>query len=123
MSDRFRHISYALNFWLSPDNPHGTARWEEVPRPEATVHFVILAFQGENAANDHVHPNLWYSPIVGQTSAKAAFEVQTNAHGGVLGTWDAVSNYGFLDGHVVAARFRDRYRNPDQNVFRPTIAR
>lgn len=116
---KYRETSYALNFWLSPDNPAGYGRVEVVRRPSSIVHYVIKVFEGPNAIADHVHPQLWYSPIPGATPGKAALEVQTNAYGGDKGTWDAMSGYGFLDGHAEALRFRQVYKNLQHNHFDP----
>lgn len=118
----YRQSSYSINFFLSPDNPDGTARLDLVPTPTVTAHFVITVFEGPRSVRDHVHPQLWASPIPDLVPAKAAAEVQTNAHGGAEGTWDAVSNYGYLDGHAAASTFRAVYTDRDHNRFDPDIA-
>ncbi|MBH06992.1 MAG: hypothetical protein CMJ20_11790 [Phycisphaeraceae bacterium] len=123
VGDRFRQSSYAINFWLSPDNKEGVSRLHNLPHPEATSHFIILVFEGDNAANDHVHPKLWHSPIPGQSPAKAALEVQTNAHGGRMGTSNAIGNYGFVDGHAEQLPFNRVYINSNMNSFNPGVAR
>jgi prepilin-type N-terminal cleavage/methylation domain-containing protein/prepilin-type processing-associated H-X9-DG protein len=119
----YRQSSYAINYHLSPDNPGGVARLDRVPSPAAAAHFVISVFEGSRAIRDHVHPHLWWSPIPDLIPAKAAAETQTNAHGGEPGAWDAVSNYGFLDGHAEARPFRAVYTDRERNSFDPSVAR
>ena len=82
----------------------------------------VLAFEGPRAAQDHIHPMDWFSPIIPAVE-KAATEMQTNAHGGVLGLTDSVSTYGFLDGHALALEFREVYTDPAHNLFDPGVAR
>lgn len=118
----FRHTSYAINFWLSPDNPQGFDRIDLVPDAARLVHFVLKTFEGPNAVSDHVHPNLWWSPIANVAPGKAAAEIQTNAHGGPPGSWLSFTNYGFLDGHAESLRFEDLYTNPTHNNFDPNVA-
>ena len=122
VAGEFRQTSYALNFWLSPDNPLGHGRVDTIPMPVNLVHYVIKVFEGPGAVADHVHPDLWYSPIPGATPGKAAREIQTNAYSGDVGTWEAVTGYGFLDGHVEALNFRDVYENPNRNNFDPAAS-
>lgn len=116
---QYRQTSYALNFWLSPDNPVGYARVEAVAQPASVAHYVIKVFEGSNAVSDHVHPSLWYSPIPGATPGKAALEMQTHSYGGDKATWNATSGYGFLDGHAETLQFRQVYENPKYNRFDP----
>ncbi|MEZ6241975.1 MAG: type II secretion system protein [Phycisphaerales bacterium] len=118
----FRQTSYTLNYLLAPDNPNGTAKLSGVPMPHATAHFAIAAFDGPNAAHDHYHPHLWWSPIEDQIPAKAALEVQINAHGGEDRSWLGVSNYGYLDGHAAPKRFQEVYTDRTHNNFNPMYA-
>jgi len=122
-NNKYRQTSYALNFKLSPDNPKGAKTVDEVPSVASTIHFVINTFTGSHAVVDHAHPSLWFHPSRDLIPQKAATEVQTNAHGGKLGTWDATSNYGFLDGHASALSFESVYQSPTNNSFDPFIAR
>jgi len=117
----YRRTSYSLNFLLSPDNRSGSAigRIGLASRPFATVHFVLAAFDGPAAVRDHVHPSLWWSPIEPAIPGKAASEMQTNAHGGDVGTWQAVSTYGFLDGHAEARPFIGVYESRTRHSFDP----
>lgn len=119
IDDVYRQTSYALNYWLSPDNPHGFRVVNEVVRPSDTVHYVIKVFEGPKAAADHVHPHLWFSPIPGASVGKAAAEIQINTYDGAPASPKAVSGYGFLDGHVEARAFESVYRDPQNNSFDP----
>ena len=122
VNGQFRQTSYSINYHLSPDNPSGIGRIDLVERPTATAHFVIAAYEGAAAVADHVHPHLWWSPIVQAIPGKAAIEVQTNAHAGDVGTWEAVSNYGFLDGHAESRTFSAVYTSRSDNSFDPSVA-
>lgn len=122
ISGSFRMTSYALNLELSPDNPQGVKTIDEVPSAASTIHFVINVFTGTGAVVDHVHPALWFSPNKDSIPNKAAAEVQIDAHGGKPGAWDAVSNYGFLDGHASALPFEATYQSPSDNHFDPAVA-
>ena len=118
----FRETSYSINHYLTPDYPEGYARVDLVRRTEKTAHFVIAVFEGPGAVADHVHPYLWWSPIGAAIPGKAATEVQTNAHGGAVGSWDAASAYGFLDGHAERFTFGEMYENRERNRFDPRAA-
>lgn len=118
----YRETSYAINYYLSPDNPAGASKIEHVPSPSATVHFVVKVFEGPKSVADHVHPHLWWSPVERLIPGKAAGEVQTNAHGGEVGSWEARSNYGYLDGHAESELFREVYESRARNRFDPETA-
>ena len=123
-TDQFRRTSYGVNNYLSevaPTKPY--RRLSEVPRPSATVHFLIMAFEGPFAGADHPHVESWMAP--GEPDSPpilAAIQIQTNAHGGQEKSWEARSNYGFLDGHAETLRFRNVYVNPERNNFDPEVA-
>lgn len=119
---RYRQTSYAINYMLSPDNPFGVERVVQVPSPSQTVHAVLKVFGGGKAVADHVHPRLWLSTLPGGSAQKAALEIQTHAFGGDAGTWGAVSNYGYLDGHAEASRFDGVYTDVDHNRFATDVA-
>ena len=116
---RYRRSSYAINFMVSPDNPDGVGRIDGVAVPSGTAHFVISAFEGPGAVSDHVHPHLWASPFRRRVPAKAAGEVQTDAHGGEPSSWTARSNYGFLDGHAETALVEQMYEDASRHRFEP----
>ncbi|MEM7630192.1 MAG: prepilin-type N-terminal cleavage/methylation domain-containing protein [Planctomycetota bacterium] len=120
---RYRLTSYAINHELSPDNPAGVATLAGVAMPTATAHFVLKAFEGPGAVADHVHPSLWWSPITAAIPGKASTEIQTNAHGGELGSTEAIGAYGFLDGHAGVKRFVEVYTDRARNSFDPRVAR
>lgn len=116
---RYRETSYSINHFLTPDYQEGVRRVDQVRRHDATVHFVIAAFEGPGAVADHVHPYLWWSPIGAAIPGKAATEIQTNAHGGGVGTWESASGYGFLDGHAATLSFGAVYEGRERNRFDP----
>ncbi|MBC8471808.1 MAG: prepilin-type N-terminal cleavage/methylation domain-containing protein [Planctomycetes bacterium] len=123
-TDQFRRTSYGVNNYLTevaPTKPYRNL--SQVPRPSATVHFLIMAFEGPFAGADHPHVESWMVP--GQPDSPpvmAARQIQTNAHGGREQSWQARSNYGFLDGHADSLSFRDVYVNPKTNNFDPEVA-
>ncbi|MEM7575929.1 MAG: prepilin-type N-terminal cleavage/methylation domain-containing protein [Planctomycetota bacterium] len=119
----YRQTSYALNYWLSPDNPAGTKRIDRIAAPSAVVHITLLTFTGSNAANDHVHPHLWQSAIPGNTPAVAASEVQIHAYTGRPADARSLSGYGFLDGHAEARAFDTVFTDDQTNQFDPAVAR
>lgn len=110
---------YPANQWPGGDgNAYTTI--QRIARPYATVHFVIMAYEGPFAAADHPHVENWFGhpkpPFI------AGQQLQTHAHGGPAGEPDAVSNYGFLDGHAETLRFRDVFTNIESNRFDPRVA-
>ena len=123
-SDQFRRTSYGVNNYLTevaPTKPY--RKLSQVPRPSATGHFLIMAFEGPFAGADHPHVESWMVP--GQPDSPpvmASRQIQTNAHGGPEQSWQARSNYGFLDGHADNLRFRDVYINTKTNNFDPEVA-
>ena len=119
---QYRQTSYAINYMVSPDNPVGAGRVGQVPSPSETVHAVLKVFEGDKAIADHVHPHLWPSALPDGSVQKAALEIQTHAFGGTAGGWDAISNYGYLDGHAESARFEDLYTDADHNQFATDVA-
>lgn len=123
---QFRRTSYGVNSYLDEEMASGIfgARVyrsvEQVPSPSATVHFLIMAFEGDFAGADHPHPDDWgtvNAPI------EAAQQIQTNAASGTLGAWDATTNWGYLDGHAATQSFDTVYSSPTQNRFNPRIAK
>ena len=61
-------------------------------------------------------------PPLRHSAQKAAIELQTHAFGGTAGTWGAVSNYGYLDGHAESSRFDGVYTDADHNQFATDVA-
>ena len=123
-TDQFRRTSYGINNYLSALAPERLYRkLSDVPRPSGTVHFLIMAFEGQFAGADHPHVETWY--VAGQPDSapvKAAKQIQTDAHGGTSQSWQARSNYGFLDGHAEVRMFRDVYTDWRHNSFDPEVA-
>jgi prepilin-type N-terminal cleavage/methylation domain-containing protein/prepilin-type processing-associated H-X9-DG protein len=123
-TNQFRRTSYGVNNYLTEVAPTKHYRkLSQVPRPSATAHFLIMAFEGPFAGADHPHVESWMVP--GQPDSPpvlAARQIQTNAHGGPEQSWQARSNYGFLDGHADSLRFRDVYINTKTNNFDPKVA-
>lgn len=122
-SDRYRRTSYGINNFLSVNTvpfggPYRTI--EQVRAPSATVHLLIMAYKGQFAGADHPHVENWAGP---DKPAIAATQVQINAHGGPPNSYESVSNWGFLDGHVETAPFREVFVDFTDNHFDPQVAR
>lgn len=134
--DRFRLSSYGINDMLTSHldeqlDPYGNPypiiynRIDRIVSPSKTVQFLIMAYEGGFAVSDHVHPGQWWLGdfLPDYPPQTAATQVQTNAHGGVYQTWEARSNYAFLDGHAATLPFRDVYTDYSKNLFDPRAAR
>ncbi len=141
---QFRRTSYGVNSFLvdfgNGLNPYGPppsgispadwfggdgkayTRLNRVKRPSSTIHFLIMAFEGDYAGADHPHVEGWVEHPHPPT--KAATQVQINAHGRSPRdkTWEARSNWGFLDGHAETLEFRDVLTDIEFNNFDPRVA-
>lgn len=133
--DRFRRTSYGINDFLtsySPVSDRSYRRVSAIPSPASTVHMVMMTYGCMNppeacthtsnqfAGSDHVHPFDWmYSPA---PEVVVESYIQTDAHGGKRQTFDARSNYGFVDGSVATRRFSEVFVSPERNRFDPAIA-
>lgn len=134
-----RWTSYGLNSFTTRSvaptgiTAHGAGyrgpwdRMSRIPRPHATVHFVIMTYgthgdPGGFARSDHVHAEDWH--LLGEDNAPAAAsgQMEIAAHGGKPRTTGAMSNYGFLDGSARTLRFSDVYTGQMKNRFFPEIA-
>ncbi len=116
-----RQTSYGINDYLTP--AYAYVHLNTVPRPSSAVHFVMIARTGGAANSDHTHASTWW--VTGFPSlavVQASEEMFLNAHGGGAVSVDAVSNYGFLDGHASTLRFRQVYVSNTQNQFNPALA-
>jgi prepilin-type N-terminal cleavage/methylation domain-containing protein/prepilin-type processing-associated H-X9-DG protein len=134
--DRFRITSYGCNNflsrskspWAALDPARAHDRFGRVQNPANTVHFLIMAFEGDFAGSDHVHVENWWndpprlasremqlSAVSGEPISDAWDDPQTT----YSQLWNARSNYGFLDGHVAAHSFADVYTNAQINRFDP----
>lgn len=141
-ADQRRRSSYGVNSFLvdfgNGQNPYGpppggfTGDWpggdgkaydhlDRVGNPAGTVHFLIMAYTGPYAGADHPHVENW----IGHPSppAVAQGQVQINAADGEPDSWQAESNYGFLDGHAETRAFQDVFTDGDNNSFDPLVAR
>jgi prepilin-type processing-associated H-X9-DG protein len=97
-------------------------RLDRVDRPTETIQFVMMAYAGEFAGSDHVHTSGWYSARRPEgTPQRAAQMVEIGAHGVGGPSWDARSNYAYLDGHAATHPFRDVYTDASRNRFDPTL--
>jgi len=129
-ADQRRRTSYGLNDYLTTTAATTDDQYrslDEVPNPGGTVHVVIMAYTGSYAGADHVHAsNKWFMgndfPVAVYAGA-AGGQMQIHAREGKPGAPDAVSNYGFLDGHVSASSFEEVYVNQTHNKFDPAVAR
>ena len=128
-----RLTSYGLNELVTPntsaiDPSDGTrfSRFGNLNRlrnPHACVQFLIMAYEGPFAVADHVHPFDWWLVFdPAGWAARAAQQVQTNAHGGPPSSDRSRSNYAFLDGHVETAEIREVYATDKENNFDPRRA-
>ncbi|MDG2291436.1 MAG: type II secretion system protein [Phycisphaerales bacterium] len=131
-TDRFRRTSYGWNNYLSRthspdaaiDPTSATDRLSRLKNPARTVHFLHMTATGSFAGADHVHVENWW---IGDShpdapAILASNQVQTNSVSGAAGTKDAISNYGFVDGHVETLPFYEVFMSPDRNRFDPKIA-
>ena len=129
--DTYRLTSYGINSFLADVNQNGKnplggdaySRLDLVEQPTKSVHLLIMAFEGEFATADHPHPETWDAfGIGGDIVAKlAAQQVQTNAHGGAQQTFQARSNYGYLDGHAETNTFDEVFISETDNLFDPGL--
>ena len=129
-STQRRVTSYGINNFLDQStNPWGPGydtnwpgyNWDSVPRPAATIQFLIMAYTGEYAGADHPHVESW----LGHPSPafKASQQAQIHAVREEPATADAVSNWGYLDGHASAQAFSQVLTDLDHNQFDPWKAR
>lgn len=130
----FRRTSFGINSFLDRDlcpwgpgqsmfTPAGGwyPRITKIRRPAATIQFIEMAYTGPFAASDHPHIENW---VGGNPVAVAAGQLQISAHGGQRASWDAMANYGFLDGHAESLRFREVFSDLTKfNRFDPALAR
>ncbi len=123
-----RRTSYAMNNWLSrtygpgvyPNEPFD--RLNRINSPSATVQFLLLTESGSFAVSDHIHAEGWDPGPADAPPALASAQVKTHAWGGPPRSWQATSNYGFLDGHAKPLTFRAVFQNRRTNQFDPQVA-
>jgi len=123
--DQRRRTSYGLPDFLTSVGPPGKRfrKLDQIPAPSANVHVLIMAYEGEFAGADHVHPGNWFVSITSQIPKQAASQVEIGAVAGPPDGWGSTSNWGFLDGHVEALAFSEVYRSDVDNQLDPTVAR
>ena len=125
---RYRRTSYGINSYLTHlvTDAAGRQKYQKVTQvkhADATIHFVIMAYTGLYAAADHAHAETWGVPGFSNAApANAAMQIETNAHGGKAGSWNARSTYGFLDGHAELRDFRGVWQGTVYNPAAPTAA-
>jgi prepilin-type N-terminal cleavage/methylation domain-containing protein/prepilin-type processing-associated H-X9-DG protein len=133
----FRQTSYGVNNFLdvekNPDLTGSGLKWpriERIPRPADIVHFLMMVERCDPsnpyyhadeclAASDHPHIEEWAD--VSNKPAKAATQVEIQAHGGPKWSKTSVSNYGFLDGHAETLQFDKVYKDIERNKFDPGL--
>lgn len=130
---RFRVSSYGLNEYVTPKPPFDPAnpnpkkhdKIHLIRNPVATAQWVMMAYQGNFSASDHVHASGWWDQDAGPdaSAALASVQVQIDAVGPKGGTPQARANYGFLDAHAGPEAFGNMYRTPTDNRFDPRFAR
>jgi prepilin-type N-terminal cleavage/methylation domain-containing protein/prepilin-type processing-associated H-X9-DG protein len=138
---RFRMTSYGLNEHVTPTwaqtappflQPAHFDRIQRIRRPASTVQWVMMSYEGPFAGSDHVHTiNWWIGDFAPDAPPGiAATMVQLDAHGGErtstdgngnvnFASWQARSNYAFLDGHAETMRFEQVYEGAERNSFDP----
>lgn len=126
----FRMTSYAINNYVSPTHaPPGltpVAKITQIPRSSAVIQFVELAPTGTYAGADHVHVQDFYFPLSPSPTVTLGLiskQLPVGIHGGGRLDWQALLNFGFVDGHAETLRIKEVYTNPEQNRFVPAVAR
>ena len=125
---KYRQTSYSLNLYLTADGkayglPDAAASLDRVANPMKTIRSGIGVFTGTAAVQDHFHPQLWQNTNPHLPPVFASGEIQINAHQGTLGKPDAVSAYGYLDGHAESQPFEQTYTSVTQNLYNPAVAK
>jgi prepilin-type N-terminal cleavage/methylation domain-containing protein/prepilin-type processing-associated H-X9-DG protein len=91
-----------------------------IPKPSSTVHFLIMAFEGEFAGADHPHIENWLNHP--SPAFKAQQQVQINAVEGDPGIENSRSNWGYLDGHASTEVFKSLLTDIERNRFDPAAS-
>ena len=127
--NKFRKTSYGCNNYLTEFSPDAAIdqslavdKMSKVKAPSKLIHFLTMAYEGDFAGADHVHVENWWLADFAPNfpPKKASEEVQTNSVKGMKSTWEATSNYGFVDGHVETLSFGEIYKNLTKNKFNPS---
>ncbi|MEM7578118.1 MAG: type II secretion system protein [Planctomycetota bacterium] len=139
----YRLTSYGINSHLCdvdengknvwpPADPRSGKAWDRINLirdPSSLVHFLPMAHEGEFAASDHPHPEDWddgggpyFNEVVQQMqidTVQGAPPIQTGDFFYAAPSFDAMSNYAFLDGHAAAHPFGEVFRDDLTNRFDP----
>lgn len=124
-TDLFRRTSYGINNYLTTYAPlNAWRRRDAIPRPAATVQFLLMTETGEFAGSDHPHIENWYINGINPEFVPrlASRHVQIDQHGGPPQSVRSRSNYGFLDGHAETLEFGEVFTDFDTNKFDPERA-
>ena len=133
-ADQRRRTSYGVNPFLTDVgqnglNPYGGPAYlklDQVRRPAATVHFLMMAFEGEFAGADHPHPENWLGMPGDVPPQLAGEQLQLHAVSGAEKSWTSRANWGFLDGHAESVAFEvlvEKDNGTNRNRFDPQVAR
>ncbi|WP_432798609.1 prepilin-type N-terminal cleavage/methylation domain-containing protein [Poriferisphaera sp. WC338] len=130
-----RVTSYGINDFLDSElvpwgpwgigHTNGHYTLDNVKNHTGTVHFLVMAFEGNFAGSDHVHAGNW-APNVALAHlapANASDQCEIAAHGGPPENFQSISNWSFLDGHAETTAFEEVYESPAANSFDPMVAR
>jgi len=122
-ADKFRRSSYGVNNYTTTFAPFKAYNHMNlIPAPHKTVHFLLMAEEGEFAGADHPHVENWYSRRGPElTAARAATQVEIGAWGGPAADSASRSNWGFLDGHAEQLRFEETFTDFENNLFDPSL--
>lgn len=123
-STRYRKTSYGINNYLTSKAP--LRQWRQmsnIAAPSKTVHFLLMTEEGEFAGADHPHIENWWIGTPDAVPALAARHVEIDAFGGESESWEARSNWGFLDGHAETLPLSKVYKTISRNQFDPEVAR
>lgn len=134
----FRRTSYGMNNFLSANYPAGlntstgdSVLWNRLARiamPHRTVQFFLMVERpfpnamdptGDFAVSDHAHVESWGSGP--QVPSRAARNTLLHKWGGAERSPTGISNYSFLDGHVLGLRFEEVYLDARNNQFNPGL--
>jgi len=127
-----RQTSYGMNNYLSRNfspaaalDPGAAAdRMSRVPAPSSTAMVLFMAEEGAFAGSDHPHVEAWWISAQAAEAPPllASDQVAIGVAGGKPRSWDARSNWGFVDGHVATLPFGDLYHSNQINRLDPQLA-
>jgi len=124
-----RRTSYGMNNWLSRTYNPGVYieepfdRLNKIALPHLTVQFTLMTEEGSFAVSDHMHAEGWSPGPTNAPPALASGQLKTHAWGGKPRAWQAISNYGFLDGHAATLKFSDVFQDRARNQWDPKALR